>query len=203
MAEATTTTTVGTGAPVDQAAMGHTAPAAGTVATVEQPHGAAHPQPELWGLAPFQVVALAMAVLIAIMLWKKVPQMVVSGLDNKIAAIRQQLDEARQLRAEAEALRQEYQTKIANAEKDAAAMLDTARKEADGILAKAEEDGAAMIARRQRMAEDKIAAAERSAVEEVRQRAATAAAAASKQLIAAYHGADADRSLADRVIAGI
>ena len=129
MAEATTTTTVGTGAPDDQAAMGHTAPAAGTVATVEQPHGAAHPQPELWGLAPFQVVALAMAVLIAIMLWKKVPQMVVSGLDNKIAAIRQQLDEARQLRAEAEALRQEYQTKIANAEKDAAAMLDTARWE--------------------------------------------------------------------------
>lgn len=201
MAEANTTTA--TTAPVDHAAMGHTAPAAGTVATVEQPHGAAHPQPELWGLAPFQVVALAMAVLIAIMLWKRVPQMVVGGLDNKIAAIRQQLDEAKQLRAEAEALRQEYQAKIVNAEKDAAAMLETARKEADGILAKAEDDGAAMVERRQRMAEDRISAAERSAVDEVRQRAASAATAASRKLIAEHHGPDADRTLADQMIAGI
>lgn len=167
-------------------------------------HGTAHHvEPELFGLAPFQVVAVAMTVLILIAVWKKVPGMIVGGLDNKIAAIRQQLDEAKALRAEAEALRDEYRRKVSGAEKDAEAMLDNARREADAILAKAEEDSNAMVERRKRMAEDKIAAAEREAIKDVRNRAATAAAAASRKLIAEKHGADADRKLADELIAGL
>ncbi len=168
-------------------------------------HGGAptHAEPELFGLAPFQIVALAMLVLVLVMLWKRVPGMITRGLDGKIAAIKQQLDEAKQLRAEAEALRTEYAAKIAGAEKDAAAMLANARTEADDILAKAEADGKAMVARRERMAEDKIAAAEREAVESVRNSAVAAATAASRKLIADKHGEDADRVLADKVIAGL
>lgn len=171
----------------------------------ESGHGGAvtHAGPELFGLAPYQIVALAMLVLILVMLWKRVPGMVTRGLDNKIAAIRQQLDEAKALRAEAEALRGEYAAKIAGAEQDAAAMLANAKAEADDILAKAEADGAAMVARRERMAADKIAAAEREAVESVRNRAVSAATAASRKLIADSHGVDADRALADKVIAGL
>ncbi|USA40854.1 F0F1 ATP synthase subunit B family protein [Pelagerythrobacter marinus] len=167
-------------------------------------HGSAeHVEPELFGLAPFQIVAVAMTVLILIAVWKKVPGMIVGGLDNKIAAIRQQLDEAKTLRAEAEALRDEYRRKVAGAEKDAEAMLDNARREADAILAKAEDDSKAMVERRKRMAEDKIAAAEREAVEDVRNRAAAAAAEASRKLIAQKHDADADRRLADELIASL
>lgn len=168
-------------------------------------HGGAptHAEPELFGMAPFQVVALAMLVLVLIMLWKRVPGMIAGGLDKKIAAIKQQLDEAKELRTEAEMLRAEYAAKIAGAEKDAEAMLANARTEADDILAKAEADGKAMVARRERMAQDKIAAAEREAVEDVRNRAVTAATAASRKLIAEKHDQDADRALADRVIAGL
>ena len=162
-----------------------------------------HVEPELFGLAPFQVVAVAMTVLILIAVWKKVPGMIVGGLDNKIASIRQQLDEAKVLRAEAEALRDEYRRKVSGAEKDAEAMLDNARREADAIVAKAEDDSKAMGERRKRMAEDKIAAAEREAVDDVRNRAATAAAEASRKLIADKHDADADRKLADELIAGL
>lgn len=168
-------------------------------------HGGAptHAEPNLFGLAPFQIVALAMLVLVIIMLWKRVPGMITRGLDGKIAAIKQQLDEAKALRAEAEALRTEYASKIAGAEKDAEAMLANARTEADDILAKAETEGKAMVARRERMATDKIAAAEREAVESVRNRAVTAATAASRKLIADKHSEDADRALADKVIAGL
>lgn len=166
-------------------------------------HGVVHVEPELFGMAPYQIVALAMLVLVLIMLWKRVPGMVVRGIDGKIAAIRQQLDEAKALRAEAEQLRAEYAAKIAGAEKDAEAMLTNARTEADDILAKAEADGKAMVARRERMATDKIAAAEREAIESVRNRAVTAATAASRKLIAEKHGEDADRALADKVIAGL
>lgn len=162
-----------------------------------------HAEPSVFGLDTYQWVALSMAVLIGVFIWKKVPGIITGGLDAKIAAIRAALDEAKTLRAEAEALRAEYAAKIAGAEKDAEAMLAGAREEADLILAKAEADSEVMVARRQKMAEDKIAAAERAAIADVKARAVTAAAAASKVLIAKAHDGDADRKLADEVIASL
>jgi len=163
-------------------------------------HGA---EPAVLGLDSYQWVALAMAALIAVFVWKKVPGVITGGLDARIAAIRTALEEAKALRAEAEALRDEYAAKIAASEKDAEAMLEGARREAEGILAKAEADSEAMVARRQRMAEDKIAAAERAAVAEVKARAVSAAAAASRRIIAERHDAAADKRLADEVIASL
>ncbi len=162
-----------------------------------------HAEPSVFGLDTYQWVALSMAVLIGVFIWKKVPGIITGGLDAKIAAIRAALDEAKTLRAEAEALRAEYAAKIAGAEKDAEAMLAGAREEADAILAKAEADSEVMVARRQKMAEDKIAAAERAAIADVKARAVTAAAAASKVLIAKAHDGEADKKLADEVIASL
>lgn len=159
--------------------------------------------PNAFGVQDYVWVSLAMLVLIGVFLWKKVPGMIVGGLDARIAQIKQQLDEAKALRTEAETLRDEYAAKIAGAEQDAEAMMDGARREADAILAKAESDSENMVARRQRMAEDKIAAAEREAVEDVRATAANAAAAASRKLIAERHDRAADQQLADEVIASL
>ncbi|QZD95209.1 hypothetical protein [Qipengyuania gelatinilytica] len=163
-----------------------------------------HVEPELWGLAPFQVVSVSMFVLLVLAIFgAKVHKTIAGGLDSKIAAIKEQLEEAKQLRAEAEVLRKEYADKIAGAEKDAEAMLENAQVEADAILEKAEADSKAMVERRKRMAEDKIAAAEREAVEDVRNRAVAAATGASRKLIAEKHDAEADKALADKLIAGI
>lgn len=162
-----------------------------------------HAEPSVLGLDSYQWVALAMTVLIAVFVWKKVPGLITGGLDAKIAEIRSQLEEAKTLRAEAEALRDEYAAKIASAEKDAEAMMASAREEADAIFTRAETDSETMVARRQRMAEDKIAAAERAAIAEVKARAVTAAAAASRKLIAERHDSKADKKLADEVIASL
>jgi F-type H+-transporting ATPase subunit b len=167
-------------------------------------HGAAHADPVAFGfIGPGLWVSLAMTVLILVALWLGVPKMLTSSLDASIAEIRKQLDEAKALRAEAEALRKEYADKIANAEKDAAAMLEHARHEAEAIVAKAETDTTTVIARREKMAEDKIAAAERGAVAELRAKAADAAAAAARGLIATNHGAAADKALVDQAIGSI
>lgn len=171
-------------------------------ATVEHA-GAEHAAPSALGLEAYQWVGVAMLVFIGILIWKGVPKLLASGLDAKIAAIREQLDEAKKLRAEAEALRVEYAAKIAGAEKDAAAMIDHAKAEAEAIVKKAEADAKAVIARRERMAEEKIAAAERTAVEELRAQAAAAAAAAARSLIAGKHDADADRKLVDEAISAL
>lgn len=176
-------------------------------ATVEHDAGAydgAHATPVAFGfIGPAAWVGLAMLVFIAILLWKGVPKLITRGLDAKIAAIREQLDEAKALRAEAEALRAEYAAKVSNAEKDAAAMIEHAQDEAAAIVEKAQADTEALIARRKRMAEDKIAAAERGAVEELRVQAAAAATEAARALIAAKHGEDADRKFVDQTISAI
>ncbi len=163
----------------------------------------AHLDPTAFGLEPYQWVSVAMVVLIAVFIWKKVPGLITGGLDNKIAEIKAQLDEAKALRAEAEKLRDEYSAKIAGAEKDAEAMMENARHEADAIVAKAESDSKALVERRKKMAEDKIAAAEREAIEEVRATAAAAATKASRKLIAEKHDAEADKALADQVISAL
>ena len=91
-------------------------------------------EPLLFGFVPaVAIVSASMAVLIAIMVWKKVPALITGGLDKQIAAIRAQLEEARVLRAEAETLRAEYAARIASAEKDAEAMLEHARHEAEVV----------------------------------------------------------------------
>jgi F-type H+-transporting ATPase subunit b len=167
-------------------------------------HGEApHADPEALGLNATAWVALAMLVVIAIMLWKKVPAAIGKALDKKIAGIREQLDEAAKLRAEAEALKAEYEAKSAAAGAEAQTMLDRARHEADSIVQQAKADAASLIERRTLMAENKIAAAERTALAEVRAKAANAAAAAAEMLIRQEHGADADRSMIDRTIAGL
>lgn len=166
-------------------------------------HAGGHAAPAAFGLEPGAWAALAMALLIAVLLWKRVPKVITGSLDSSIAEIRKQLDEAKALRAEAEALRQEYADKIANAERDVAAMLDHARHEAETIVTKAEADTRAVIGRREKMAEDKIAAAERAAIAELRARAAAAATTAARGLIKSNHSSEADRALVDQAIAGI
>jgi len=172
-------------------------------ATVVNPGLIEHSEATAFGLNPGGWVALAMIIIFAIMIWKGVPKAITNALDKKIAGIREQLDEASKLRAEAEALRAEYQAKAAAAASEAEQILAHARAEADQILAKAKDDTEQLVKRRQRMAEDKIAAAERAAVAEVRARAAEAATKAAAALIAERNDADSDKALVDKAIAAL
>lgn len=164
---------------------------------------AEHAEPTAFGLAAPGWIALAMIAVIAILLWKRVPAIVGGALDKKIAEIRAQLDQASQLRAEAEALKAEYEAKSAQADKEAEALIAHAREEAGLIAKRAEADAAAVVERRTKMAEDKIAAAERAAIAEVRAKAVDAAAAAAASIIAEKHGAAADKPIVDKTIAGL
>lgn len=145
---------------------------------------------------------VALVVLIGMVVWK-VPAKIGASLDKKIADIRAQLDEAARLRAEAEALKAEYQAKAASAHQDAETIRAHAHTEANAIITKARTDAEELMERRARMAEDKIAAAERAAIAELRARAAEAATQAAAALIAGNHDAAADKPLVDRTISGL
>jgi F-type H+-transporting ATPase subunit b len=178
--------------------------APGETHAATEAHGGApahHEEPSAFGLTAPMWIALAMVAVFALLLWKRVPALIGKALDRKIAGIREQLDEAAQLRAEAEALKVEYEARSAQAGAEAATMLERARAEADSIVSKAEADAAALVERRTRMAEDKIAAAERAALDEVRAKAAQAATAAAEALIRDKVDAKADKAMVDATIA--
>jgi F-type H+-transporting ATPase subunit b len=166
-------------------------------AVAEAPEAA---EPTAFWLNPGGWVALAVLIVFALLIWKKVPGAVGRALDSKIALIRDQLAEAESLRKEAEALKAEYEAKSKSVDKDRKALLERAKHEADEIVAKAKTDAEALIERRTRMAEDKIAAEERAAVEQLRAAAADAATKAAAKIIADRHDAATDAKLVDKAI---
>ncbi|WP_174285915.1 hypothetical protein [Sphingomonas bacterium] len=166
--------------------------------------GASREGPTLLGFSAegWVYVGLTIFLLLAIFV-AKAPKKVTDALDQRIAETKRQLDEAKAIRAEAEALLAQANARDAASAGDAAAIIAHAEAEARTMLAKAESDATDLLARRSKMAEDKIGAAERQAIADVRGRAADAAVHAAASIIAQRHGADADRALVDRAIAGL
>lgn len=176
-----------------------------TIATSEVPGDAPpeHVEATAFGLNAGGWVALAMLVVIAILLWQKVPSTIAKALDKKIALIREQLAEAEALRKEAEALKAEYEGKAKAADKEAKAMIERAKHEAEAMLVKAQADADALVERRGRIAEDKIAAEERAAIDQLRATAANAARQAAAKLIVERLDDKSDKALVDQAIGGL
>lgn len=180
------------------------ATAAADVAMLASGAAEEHVTPSVFGVFNATVfVSLSMLVVIALVLWKKVPAAIGASLDKKIADIREQLDEAKKLREESEELRAKYESRLRAADDEAAEILAQAESEAELVVANAKKATTDLIARRKKMAEDKISAAERSAIAEVRAKAAGAATIAAQNLIAAQHDAAADKGLIDQTISDL
>lgn len=115
----------------------------------------------------------------------KVPGKISGALDDRAENIRKELDEARKLREEAQALLSEYQRKRHEAEGEAEAIIAEANSEAERLTIETNQALEEMITRRTKAAENKIAQAETQAIAEVRARAADIAVAAAEQILTA------------------
>lgn len=104
-------------------------------------------------------------------------------LDEKSAAIAKELDDARALKEEAQALLASYQRKQKEAEDEAKEIVAQAKTEAEQLAKEASEKLSEQIARRTAMAEQKIASAEAQALNDVRAVAADVAIAAAAQVL--------------------
>jgi F-type H+-transporting ATPase subunit b len=145
---------------------------------------------------------VALVIFLGLMIYLKVPGMVTSTLDKRAVTIRAELDEARKLREEAQALLAEYQRKGREAETEAEEIIDQARREAEAIAGEATRRLEEYVASRTRMAEEKIAQAEAQAIQEVKSLSADVAIAAAEKILGAkVKGAAADalisRSISD------
>jgi F-type H+-transporting ATPase subunit b len=170
-----------------------------TIATTEAHGGPVeHHGPTLLGLDAegWVYVGLTIFLLLAIFV-AKAPKKIAEALDARIAETRKTLDEAQALRTEAEKLLTDAKAKLAASETEAANVISHAEAEAKQLVVDAKTKATELTARRTKMAEDKIAAAERSAVSELRARAADSAA----SIAADTHGATADKGIIDSAIA--
>lgn len=128
-------------------------------------------------------VGVSFVIFIAILLYYKVPNMLTKLLDERAAGIRRELDEARRLREEAQALLSDYEKKHRNAAEEAQGIVENARREAETIAAEMRTNLKETLARRTRLAEEKIARAEAQAVNDVRAAAVERAIAAAERLL--------------------
>jgi F-type H+-transporting ATPase subunit b len=128
-------------------------------------------------------VAVAMAIFLIVMVYLGVPGMVAKMLDARADAIRDELDQARKLRQEAEATLKQYEAKRAEAEQQAQMVVASAKAEAERIATEANLALQAQIERKTKAAEQKIAQAETAALAEVRAAAAAAAVQAAEAVL--------------------
>jgi F-type H+-transporting ATPase subunit b len=132
---------------------------------------------------PLFWVLVAFLAFIALVLYYKVPAAITKMLDDRADAIRKELDEARKLREDAQALLADYQRKAREAEVEAQTIIDQAKREAEALAVDARKTLAESLERRSKIAEEKIARAESQALSEVRTAAVETAVTAARELL--------------------
>jgi F-type H+-transporting ATPase subunit b len=128
-------------------------------------------------------VAVAFFIFLGVLGYYGVHNKALTSIDARRNRIRAELDEARRLKEEAQALLVQYQHKAQEAEQEAQSILASAQAEADRLASEAEAKVEEFIARHTKMAETKIAQAEAQALADVRAAAADAAVAAAEKIL--------------------
>lgn len=130
------------------------------------------------------VVLIAFLIFIGILVYFKVPQLLLGLLDKRAESIRSDLDEARALREEAQTVLAGIERKQKEVQEQADRIVAQARDDAQAAAKQAKADLEHSIARRLQTAEEQIDAAETGAVRSVRDRAIAVASAAAAEVIA-------------------
>lgn len=128
-------------------------------------------------------VAVALALFFGLLIYLKVPGAAAKGLDGYAQKIQSELDEAKRLREEAEALLAQIQHQRDESERLATSMIAAAKADAKRLAKDAKTKLDDEINRRQALAERKIASAEAAATAEVKAAAAELAAQVSASIL--------------------
>jgi F-type H+-transporting ATPase subunit b len=127
---------------------------------------------------------VGLVLFLALIAYLKVPGMMAKSLDERADNIRKELEEAKRLREEAQALLAEYQRKRKEAEAEAAQIVASAEREAVALTEEARQKTEEFVARRNALSEQKIRQAEADAIGAVRAAAVDLAIAAAERVIA-------------------
>lgn len=124
-------------------------------------------------------------------------------LDNEILKIRDELDQARALRAEAEATLADYKQKQASALAEANAIIAHAQEETARLKSEAEAKLKALLASHEQQALERVRQAEAEAVADVRAAAVDIAMTVATQILSEKIDATTASQLVDQAIAAL
>ena len=127
-------------------------------------------------------VAVAFVVFV-VLIFKPIKGALIGGLDAKILEIRQEVEEAEKLREEAQSLLANYQRQQRQAIQDAEAIVVRAKEEAERHRFEADEAMKDMVRRQEEQSREKIIQAEAIAVQEIRAMSVELAMAAAEKLL--------------------
>jgi F-type H+-transporting ATPase subunit b len=130
-------------------------------------------------------VLVSFVLFFALLTYNKVWGALGRALDDRADGIKKELDEARRLREDAQALLADYQRKSREAEEEARGIVEQAKREAEALAVESRKQLADSVERRTKAAEDKIARAEAQALGEVRSAAVSAAVLAAERVLRA------------------
>ncbi|MFW2588632.1 F0F1 ATP synthase subunit B [Sagittula sp. SSi028] len=149
------------------------------------------------------IVLLGFILFLAVLVYFKVPGMLGKLLDQRAEGIQNDLDEARRIREEAQALLASYERKSREVQDQADRIVAHAKQEAEAAAEAAKADMTASIARRLAAAESQIESAQASAVKDVRDQAAAVAVAAARKVVAEQMDAAKAGQMIDASIAEV
>ncbi|MEO0487593.1 MAG: ATP F0F1 synthase subunit B [Pseudomonadota bacterium] len=177
------------------------------LALVSGPAAAASKNPfsaEFYSLANTDfVVAISFFVFIGVLVYFGVPGMLTKMLDERATGIKSELDEARALRDEANALLAKFERERKDVQSKADAIVEAAKADAEAAAEQAKADIAKSVERRLAAAGEQIASAEAAAVKEVRDRAISVAVGAASDILASGMTAAAANKLIDAGISEV
>lgn len=145
-------------------------------------------------------VLVAFILFVALLIYVGVPKILSRALDSRSVTIREQLEEARQLREEAQARLAAFERQQHEVSRTADEIVEAAKREAEAAAAQAKLDIEASVERRLRAAEDQIALAEAEAVRTVRDAAVDAAISATRKVLVEKYDSASGASLIDESI---
>lgn len=185
----------------------HTLTFATVLSAIAAPALAASKNPfsaEFWKLSNTDfIVSIAFILFVGVLFYFKVPAMLSKMLDDRAGGIQSELDEARALRDEAQALLASYERKHKEVQEQADKIVAQAKVDAEAAADQARADLERSIERRMASAEDQIASAQAGAIKEVRDQAVSVAIAAARNVIAKQMTAANANKLVDDAIAQV
>lgn len=145
---------------------------------------------------------LSFAVFLAIILKYGWP-VLIAFLDQRIEAIRSEIETAETLRIEAQELLAQYQRKHRDAMQEAEAIVENAKKSAIEIRKLAEIELDEVVARRENQLQERLRRMEVSAIEEIKAQTASLAIEATAEIIAAKLDKKTNETLVEQSAANI
>ena len=113
-------------------------------------------------------VSISFFIFLGVLIYFKIPQKVINALNESIDSIKNEVDNAENLKEESKNILGEYEKKISNAKNEVKEMIEAAAEEADKAVLKTNEEFHVQMENRKKNTEDRIKQMKNQALRDIK-----------------------------------